>query len=84
MESKNPIELAITLAGGSEAKLAKAIGFSQPLINKAKKAGRAGPRLAIAIDRYSNGTIPASVSCPDLLREPKDAAEGSEPERQVS
>lgn len=79
MESKNPIERAIDFAGGSEAKLASAIHFSQPAINKAKKAGRAGPRLAMAIHTYTKGAIPASELCPDLWRKPEDVP--PEPER---
>ena len=66
------IERAITLAGGSEAKLAKAIGLSQPLINKARKSGRAGPRLAIAIDHFTKGEVSASALRPDLWEKPQD------------
>lgn len=69
---KQPIERAIDLAGGSEAKLADAIGLSQPLINKAKRTGRAGPRLALAIHWFSKGEIPASEIRPDLWTNPED------------
>ncbi len=77
MEDKtpNPIERAITLAGGSEAKLARQIHLSQPLINKAKRTGRAGPRLALAIHHFSKGEIPASETRPDLWNKPEDVPE---------
>lgn len=66
------IERAITLAGGSEAKLAEVCGLSQPLINKAKRSGRIGPKLALAIHRFTKGTIAASDMRPDLWRKPED------------
>lgn len=72
MERSSFIERAICLAGGSEAKLAKAIGLSQPLINKARKNGRAGPKLALAIHHFSKGQIPASEIRPDLWERPED------------
>lgn len=72
------IERAIELAG-SEGKLASATGLSQPLINKAKHTGRAGPRLAMAIHHFSNGEIPASALRPDLWAKPEDVP--PEPER---
>jgi DNA-binding transcriptional regulator YdaS (Cro superfamily) len=74
MEGKMPnfIERAITLAGGSEAALARETGLSQPLIHKAKKNGRAGPRLALAIHHFSKGQIPASEIRPDLWEKPED------------
>lgn len=74
MEGKAPniIERAITLAGGSEAALSRATRLSQPLIHKAKKTGRAGPKLALAIHHFSNGQIPASEIRPDLWESPED------------
>ena len=77
MEGKTPniIERAIELAGGSEAKLASKTGLSQPLIHKAKKSGRAGPRLALAIHDFSDGKIPASEIRPDLWNKPEDVPE---------
>lgn len=74
MEGKEPniIERAIALAGGSEAKLARETHLSQPLINKAKKTGRAGPKLALAIHHFSKGQIPASEIRPDLWERPED------------
>ena len=74
MDGKAPniIERAITLAGGSEAALARETRLSQPLIHKAKKSGRAGPRLALAIHHFSKGQIPASEIRPDLWENPED------------
>lgn len=70
--SLNAIERAIALAGGSEAALARATHLSQPLIHKAKKSGRAGPKLALAIHHFSKGQIPASDIRPDLWEKPED------------
>lgn len=84
MESKqrNLIERAIDLAGGSEAALARETRLSQPLIHRAKKSGRAGPKLALAIHHFSKGSIPASEIRPDLWRRPEDVPPPSvEPER---
>lgn len=64
------IERAIKLAGGTEAKLAEATGLSQPLINKARKSGRPGPKLAIAIHQFTKGEISASAMRPDLWSTP--------------
>lgn len=69
---KSPIERAIEFAGGSEAKLAKEIGFTQPAINRVKVRGRAGPRLALAIHHYTNGQVSASELRPDLWARPED------------
>ncbi len=72
VKTPNIIERAITLAGGSEAALARKTRLSQPLIHKAKKSGRAGPRLALAIHHFTNGEIPASEIRPDLWENPED------------
>lgn len=71
-KTPNIIERAIELAGGSEAALARETRLSQPLIHKAKKSGRAGPKLALAIHYFTNGEIPASLIRPDLWRKPED------------
>lgn len=55
---------------GSEAKLAEAAGFAQPTINEAKKSGRVGPRLAIGLEKATQGAIPRWVSRPDLWEPP--------------
>ncbi len=77
MEDRAPniIERAITLAGGSEAALARETRLSQPLIHKAKKTGRAGPKLALAIHHFTKGQIPASEIRPDLWNKPEDVPE---------
>lgn len=72
MKTQTAIEQAIALAGGSESKLAKAIGLSQPLVHKARKTGAVGPKLALAIHWYSKGKIPASALRPDLWQKPED------------
>jgi len=72
MGSKELIALAIKRAGGSEAKLARELHLSQPLINKAKHSGRAGPRLALAIHHFTEGKISASALRPDLWEKPED------------
>jgi len=61
----NAIDRAIELAG-SQCELSTAIGISQPLISKARTTGKIGPRLAVAIHRFSNGQISASEMRPDL------------------
>lgn len=73
----NLIERAIKLAGGSEAKLANETGLSQPLINKARRTGRAGPKLALAIHEFTKGEIPASALRPDLWAPPSEASESA-------
>lgn len=75
MGTDNLIERAIELAGGSEAKLANETGLSQPLINKARRTGRAGPRLALAIHEFTKGAISASALRPDLWAPSADASD---------
>lgn len=79
---ESPIHQAISLAG-SEAKLGKGIGFSQVAINKAKHKGRASPRMALAIHRFTGGVVPASSIRPDIWARPEDVpiAPDSEPEQ---
>ena len=55
---------------GTEAKLAEAAGVSQPTINEAKKTGRVGPRLAIGLEKATEGKIPRWLSRPDLWEQP--------------
>lgn len=50
----------------SEQKAANAFGVSQPVVNEAKRRGRAGPKLAMGIDRATNGEISKSDLRPDL------------------
>lgn len=51
---------------GSEAKTAQAAGVSQPVVNEARRKGRCGPRLAMGIDKATNGEISKSDLRPDL------------------
>lgn len=65
MEVRDHIEEAIRRAG-SEAKLGEATGFSQNAIWQAKRRGRVSPKMALAIDRATDGAVPASSLRPDL------------------
>lgn len=65
MSTDSAIERAIARAG-SEAKLGKAIGFSQVAVNKARHRGVVSPRMAMAIDTFTGGTISRSDLRPDL------------------
>lgn len=66
LEPSALLDTAIARAGGSEAKLAVAIGYSQVAVNKAVRAGRATPGIAAAIHKWSGGDIPADKLCPDF------------------
>ena len=55
---------------GSEAKAARAVGVSQPVIHEAKKTGRVGPRTAIGIEAATNGAVSRSALRPDLWPAP--------------
>jgi len=57
---------------GSEARLAKAAGVTQPAINEAKQKGRVGARLAAGIHRATAGRISKYDLRPDLW--PRDDA----------
>lgn len=56
---------------GSETKLASAIGFAQPSINDAKRKGRVGPLMALAIDKATEGRISKHELRPDLWQAPQ-------------
>lgn len=66
MDADSPLAKAIRLAGGSEAKLAAGIGFSQVAVNKAKRRGSVSPRMAVAIDLFLKGAVSKSDLRPDL------------------
>lgn len=51
---------------GSEVKLARAAGVAQSSINEAKR-GNVGPRVAIAIERATEGEITRAQLRPDLF-----------------
>jgi DNA-binding transcriptional regulator YdaS (Cro superfamily) len=67
----SPLERAIRLAG-SESRLAAAIGYSQVAVNKARRRGAVSPRMALAVHRFTGGTVPASELRPDLWARPQD------------
>jgi DNA-binding transcriptional regulator YdaS (Cro superfamily) len=73
MSSKKAIERAIALAG-SEAKLGRGIGFSQVAVNKARRSGRASPRMALAIHRFLGGAVSAADIAPGMWATHEDAA----------
>src|ERR1700722_17504493 len=62
---------AIRIAG-SESKLAAATGYSQVAINKARRRGSGSPAMALAVDRFTGGGVPASALRPDLWARPQD------------
>lgn len=57
---------AVALAG-SESKLSRATGYSQPAINKARRKGRVSAELAIAIERATKGAVSRHELRPDLF-----------------
>ncbi len=57
---------AITIAGGSEAKLASAAGCSQNAIWSAKRVGRVSPEMAIRIETATKGVVGREALRPDL------------------
>ncbi len=60
---------------GSEAAAARAAGVSQPVMHEARKLGRVGPKLAMGLDKATEGEIPKSVLRPDLWPpQPSEAA----------
>lgn len=60
---------AIEIAG-SEARLAKAIGFSQNAVWTARRYGKASAEMAAAIHRYTAGQVPRHELRPDLWEAP--------------
>ena len=60
---------AIEIAG-SEGRLAKAIGFSQPAVLYARRQGKASAEMAAAIHRFTEGRVPRHVLRPDLWDAP--------------
>ena len=70
--AKGLIENAIVLLG-NETKLALAAGVSQPVVNDAKRTGHVGPKLAMGIDRATNGRISKGALRPDLWGNPSHA-----------
>lgn len=62
---RDAIQRAVDIYG-SEAKLAAAVGVSQPAVSKAKLSGKISGPLAIAIHRATNGDVPGNELRPDL------------------
>ena len=52
---------------GSESKLSRATGYSQPAINKARRKGRVTAEMAIAIERALHGAVSRQELRPDLF-----------------
>ncbi len=57
---------AVALAG-SEMRLSRATGYSQPAINKARRKGRVSAEMAIAIERALKGAVSRQELRPDLF-----------------
>lgn len=70
MQPINPVSTlmakAISLAG-SEAKLARAMGYSQNAVWSAKRRGRVSAEMATAVDRATRGAVPREALRPDLF-----------------
>lgn len=61
------IQKAIEIAGGSQQKLADRIGFSQMAVCKALKAGFVSAKMAVAIERATDGQVSRVELRPDLF-----------------
>ena len=64
-EAESLFRKAIEIAG-SEARLAKAIGFSQHAVWSARKKGKPSAEMAVAIDRFTQGQVSKQELRPDL------------------
>lgn len=82
-DAVTPFDEAIRLAGGSEAKLGAAIGFSQVAVNKARRAGRASPRMALEIHWFTGGKVSASSIRPDMWARHEDVPPAPEKEKAI-
>lgn len=60
------IKRAIAVAG-SEGRLAKLVGVSQPAINKAKNVGHTSAALAVKIDAALAGAVSKEELCPAVF-----------------
>jgi DNA-binding transcriptional regulator YdaS (Cro superfamily) len=79
MDPAAALDRAIRIAG-SQCKLAAATGYSQVAIAKARRRGTVSPAMALAIHRFTGGTVPASALRPDLWARPQDVPLRAEPE----
>ncbi len=66
MTTAAALRRAVALAG-SQSKLSRATGYSQPAINKACRKGRVSAELAIAIERATRGAVSRAELRPDLF-----------------
>lgn len=64
--TKDQLQAAVDLFG-SQAKLAKAIGFSQHAVWAALTKGAISPRMARAIHNATDGKIDKAVLCPEIF-----------------
>ena len=60
------LQKAISLVG-SQCKLAKKAGVSQPAISQAVQAGRVSARLALKIETATKGAVSKESLCPDIF-----------------
>ena len=60
------LKKAVAIAG-SESKLSRVTGYSQPAINKARRRGRVSAEMAIAIERALKGAVSRQELRPDLF-----------------
>jgi len=67
MDTRSLLITAIK-AAGSETKLAGKAGCTQAAINKAKRAGRVSPSMAVRLEKATD--IPRHVWCPDPWADP--------------
>lgn len=64
---RNLLDTAIVQAGGTQRKLADAIGMSQHAIYHAIKVGRVSADLAVKLDTYTKGLVSRETLRPDLF-----------------
>ena len=65
---RNLIDTAIVQAGGTQRKLASAVGMSQHAIYHAIKVGRVSAELANKIDTFTKGLVSRERLRPDLFK----------------
>ena len=66
MSFSSALKKAVAIAG-SESKLSRATGYSQPAINKARRRGRVSAEMAIAIEHALKGAVSRQELRPDLF-----------------
>lgn len=64
---RNLLDTAIVHAGGTQRKLADAIGMTQHAIHHAIKVGRVSPELAVKLDTYTKGLVSKETLRPDIF-----------------